>query len=328
MAFMYNLASVVHTMNPIVFFDPLIAALKYLSVMIPLMVVAVVLVNLVTILGYIERFTYLARPVVRWGHLHPASGLSFITAFASPTAANTMLMELYQKGKISKKELFIASMANSFPAMIMHWRSMLPILIPLLGRVGTIYFLLLVLVGLIKTSIILTVGRFVLPPQFKKSFERQINPPKIKGALKKSLIKSLPMLKRILFITIPVTISVFYVIKFHLFDFLNKWLEPIMRFLPLPPQALSIVAAQFAGSLPAYTVASNLLVNHVLNGKQIILSLLIGTVLTSIASMRYLVPYYWGIFGPRLGTQLMLVSQTLRQTIITLVAVAVYYWPK
>jgi len=296
--------------------------------MIPSMIVGVVLVNLITILGYLNRLTWIARPLIFIGHLHPESGLSFITAFASPTAANTMLMELYEKGVISKRELFIASMANSFPAIIMHWRSMLPILIPLLGPVGITYFLLLVFVGFIKTSLVLIIGHFTLPAQSAQlTLTKNDSHPPLQDAFKQSLKKSMPMFKRIVFITVPITTITFYLLHLHFFDYLSNWLSPILRFLPLPPEALSIIAAQFAGHLPAYTLASNLLVAHALAGKEIILALLIGTVLTSITGLRYLIPYYWGIFGPKLGTQIMLISQGLRQLIILLVAMGVYWWP-
>ncbi|MCD6319626.1 MAG: nucleoside recognition protein [Candidatus Desulfofervidaceae bacterium] len=292
------------------------------------MIVGVVLVNLISILGYMNRLTWIARPLILIGHLHPESGLSFITAFASPTAANTMLMDLYQKGIITKRELFIASMSNSFPAILVHWRSMLPVLIPLLGHVGVIYFLLLVFVGLIKTALVLIVGHFILPFQSVQLtlFKKEPKPP-LPDAFKQSLQKSIPMFKRIIFITIPITIITFYLLHLHFFDYLSNWLSPILHFLPLPPEALSIIAAQFAGHLPAYTLASNLLVAHVLTGKEIILALLVGTVLTSITGLRYLIPYYWGIFGPKLGTQIMLVSQGLRQSIILLIAIGVYWWP-
>jgi hypothetical protein len=308
--------------------QPFISACRYLAFIVPSMIVGVVLVNLIVLLGYIRHLTWLARPVIRLGHLHPESGLSFIAAFASPTAANTMLMELYQKGKISKKELFIASMANSFPAMIMHWRSMLPVLIPLLGPIGVIYFFILVGVGLIKTSIVLMIGHFTLPGQTTAmALNEEDNYLPLKEAFYQALKGSVPMFKRIVFTTVPITILVFYALHFHLFDHLNQWLKPLLHLLPLPSEALSIIAAQFAGHLAAYTVASNLLVNHVLQGKEIILALLIGTVLTSITSLRYLIPYYWGIFCPKLGTQVMLLSQALRQTIIVFITIIVYWWP-
>jgi len=113
--------------------QPFLSALKYLSFMIPSMIAGVILINFIVLLGYLNRLSWLLKPIMKMGHLRSECAMSFITAFASPTAANTMLMELYQKGIISKKELFLSSMANSFPAILTHWRTMLPIIIPLLG---------------------------------------------------------------------------------------------------------------------------------------------------------------------------------------------------
>ena len=306
---------------------PLFSALKYLSFMIPFMIFGVMGINLIIALGWLERLSYLARPVVYLGHLKSECGLSFIAAFGSPTAANAMLMELYQKGAIDKRELLIACLANSFPAIVMHSYSMLPILIPLLGLVGVVYFFILVMAGFIKTTLVLIVGHFTLSlPQDKFIFDRQRGLP-LKQALIESLRKSKPMFKRILLVTIPITIITFYLIHLKFFDYLGGWLYPVSHLLPLSPQAITIVAAQFGGPLPAYTLASNLLVNHVLTGKEVVLALLLGTILTSIVGLRYLIPYYWGIFGPRLGTQIMLISMGTRQALIILMAIVVYYWP-
>jgi hypothetical protein len=135
------------------------------------------------------------------------------------------------------------------------------------------------------------------------------------------------VLKRIVLITVPITILTFYLIQLGFFDLLTKWLHPFIHLLPLPPEALSIIAARFGGPLPAYTLASSLLVNRLLTGKEVILTLLWGTVLTSTVGLRYLIPYYWGIFGPRLGIQLMLISTGLRQTLIILIAIFIHLWP-
>ncbi|CAD7783000.1 MAG: hypothetical protein KIIPBIDF_01888 [Candidatus Methanoperedenaceae archaeon GB50] len=148
----------------------------------------------------------------------------------------------------------------------------------------------------------------------------------VKQAFKESLIRSKPVLKRIVLTTIPITILSFYLIYLGFFAHLTQWLRPVIHLLPLPPEALSIIVAQFGGHLPAYTLASNFLVNHLLGSKEVILALLWGTVVTSIVSLRYYLPYYWGIFGPHLGTQLMLISTGLRQILIIMIAIFIHWW--
>jgi len=306
--------------------QPFLSALKYLSFMIPSMMAGVILINFIVLLGYLNRLSWLLKPIMKMGHLRSECAMSFITAFASPTAANTMLMELYQKGIISKKELFLSSMANSFPAILTHWRTMLPIIIPLLGWVGLVYFFILVVIGFFKTALVFFIGRFLLPPPSDFVMNKVGHSLPAKQAFKESLIRSKPVLKRIVLTTIPITILSFYLIYLGFFAHLTQWLRPVIHLLPLPPEALSIIVAQFGGHLPAYTLASNFLVNHLLDSKEVILALLWGTVVTSIVSLRYYLPYYWGIFGPHLGTQLMLISTGLRQILIIMIAIFIHWW--
>ncbi len=302
---------------------PLISAIKYLAVMIPSMILGVVLVNLAINLHILDRISWVVRPITKFGHLRDECGLSFITAFGSPTAANSMLMELYRKGEMGKRELYVASLANSFPAIIMHWRSMLPVLVPLLGITGLAYFGILVMVGLVKTGLILLVGRLILPkrkddsPEYKEKVR-----PAFRVALWKSICQSREMIKRIMAVTVPVTVATFVLIDFRIFDVLSLYLKNIPKYLPVAPEGIPIIAAQFVSGVAAYTVASNFLIKGILSGYQIIVILLVGNILSSIAGLRYIVPYYMGIFGPRLGTELMIISTTLRQG-LTLMSVFV-----
>ena len=296
---------------------PLISASKYLAIMIPTMALGIVLVNLVTNLQLLHRISWLVRPITRFGHMRDECGLSFITAFGSPTAANSILMELYQKGKIGKRELYVASLTNSFPATIMHLRSMLPIIVPLLGLTGLAYFGMLSILGLVRTGLIVLTGRVILPQRKKNhTINRKKKRPSFSSALRKSIGQSKKVITRILVVTVPVTVATFVLIDLGAFDALSQYLKDIAKYLPIAPEGIPIIAAQFVSSIAAYTVASNLLINRVLSGYQIIIVLLVGNILSTITGLRYIVPYYMGIFGPRLGVELMVISTALRQGLV------------
>ena len=117
-------------------------ALHFLSMTVPFMVFGVILAELIVALKFVDKIAVIARPLTNFAHLSDecGTGTSFIAAFVSPTSANSMLAAFYNDKIIKKKELFIASMMTSFPAIVMHWRPMLPILIPLLGVTGIIYY--------------------------------------------------------------------------------------------------------------------------------------------------------------------------------------------
>ena len=96
-------------------------------------------------------------------------------------------------------------MMTSFPAIVMRWRPMLPVLIPLLGMTGLIYFGILMLIGFIKTFIIMLAGRFLLE---KRDHEPADHPaeecPPLKEAFNISLQASKRTVKRIICMTIPI----------------------------------------------------------------------------------------------------------------------------
>jgi hypothetical protein len=120
-----------------------------------------------------------------------------------------MLASFYNDKLIEKKELFVASMMTSFPAIVMHWRPMLPVLIPLLGMTGLIYFGILMLIGFIKTFIIMLAGRFLLEKRDHKPVNRQAEErPPLKEAFKISLQASKGTVRRILCMTIPIFLFV------------------------------------------------------------------------------------------------------------------------
>nr|MDA8219220.1 hypothetical protein [Dehalococcoidales bacterium] len=118
-------------------------------------------------------------------------------------------------------------------------------------------------------------------------------------------------------VTVPTTFVTCLLVKAGVFDGLASQLSGVGHYLPVPTAGLGIIAARFAYSLAAYVTAGGLLAVGEVTAKDIILSLLVGDVLTSIVSMfRYLTPYYVGIFGPATGLQLMLLSSAIQNAIV------------
>ncbi|NLB01182.1 MAG: nucleoside recognition protein, partial [Methanomicrobiales archaeon] len=139
-------------------------AAELLGEMVPMMIAGVFLAEVLVALNLAGRIAAFSRPLTSFARLNEECGTSFLMAFVSPPAANAMLMDYHAKEIISRRELIIAATMNSFPTVVMHWRYLLPVYIPLLGIPGLIYFGLLMLVGLAKTAIIMVVGRSILIP--------------------------------------------------------------------------------------------------------------------------------------------------------------------
>ncbi len=312
------------------------AALSFgmLSKTLPPIVLGLVLAEMIVVLNAVERIAFLAKPVTRFSHLSDAAGASFMMAFFSAASTNSMLAGYYNDRIIEKKELFVASLVNSFPATTMHWRSLLPVLIPLLGFTGLVYFGLLMAVGLVKTGLVMVAGRLLLegkngdPDTFaigeRKGEDTSPNRPPLKKALIISVKASRPKVMRVVKMTTGIMFLVSVLIEVGAFDLLTIYLSGIRNYLPLPAAGLSIVAAQFAGYVAAYTVAGGLLAAGELSGKDVVVTLMVGNVITSAAwAFRWLIPSHAGIFGPRIGTELVICSTGLRDLIMLLVALGV-----
>ncbi|MDL5502948.1 MAG: nucleoside recognition protein, partial [Candidatus Methanoperedens sp.] len=137
----------------------------------------------------------------------------------------------------------------------MHWRTLLPVFIPLLGMAGMIYLGILTAVGLLRTLVTLLIGRFLLS-------EKQYIPNNVihqqrsfSKSLKMSVKKSEKTIYRIITMTIPVTILVFIMIDAVFFEVLAAFLKEHAVFVPVPGEALPIIAAQFTANIAAYTIA-------------------------------------------------------------------------
>jgi hypothetical protein len=307
------------------------SSLFFLAKTIPFMALGVIFAELIVALKVVDKIAFIARPITNFAHLRDECGASFLTAFVSAASADAMLAAFYKDGLIEKRELFIASMVTSFPAIVMHWRPMLPVLIPLLGVVGIIYFGMLMLVGLIKTVLIMIAGRFLLVKKDSSyNYENSIiaKRPPLKEAMKLSLQTSKPIIKRIVAITIPTTFIVFILLEIGVFDTLSDYLSGVGTYFPVPAESISIIAAQFASFIASATVASNLLMTGMLTGKEVVITLLVADVLSTImVTIRWRVPYYFGIFGPRIGVQILALATTIRTGImLSLIFALAIFW--
>jgi hypothetical protein len=309
----------------------LVSSGKFLAAMIPVFAVGVFAAEVLVALGWIDRIAWITRPLTALGHLKKECGASFLTAFFSPAAGNAMLVRHHEAGLIDRRELLIAAMVNTFPGIVMHWRTMLPMALPLIGVWALVYYGFLVLVGFIKTMVALLVGRFVLKPidadasgnDPEKIERRSLSWELVKGSIKKSR----GILFRMARTTVPVTLVMFLLIHAGAFERLNRGLAFLTVFVPLSPEAFSIVATRLGSNIGAFTVAGSLLYAGRIIGQDVVLSLLIGNLLASGINLRYLVPYYFGIFGPGMGIQVLTISTGLRMAIMLgLIGVLFKFW--
>ena len=299
----------------------ILSSAKFLITMVPIFAIGVIAAEFLVALGWIHKITWITRPLTAFGHLKSECGAGFMTAFLSPAAGNAMLVQYHEQGRIGKQELLICAVVNTFPGIVMHWRTMLPVALPLIGMAGLVYYGLLVLVGLIKTLLALVASRFLLSPDNPTAAQTPVEKAKTQSPswalVWESAQKSKKLIIRILRTTIPITLVMFGLIHAGVFEHLKNGLAGLTTFLPLSPAALSIVVTRLGSNVGAFTVAGNLLYAGSVSSRDVVISLLMGNLLASGINLRYLIPYYFGIFGSAMGTQALAISTGLRMIIMT-----------
>ncbi|WAI02341.1 nucleoside recognition domain-containing protein [Methanogenium organophilum] len=312
------------------FQETTLLALSLLARTIPMMVAGVIAAELILAFNATERLSRYSRPLTVWSNLHHECGISFMMAFISPKAANAMLAKYHRDGTITRREMVIAALMNSFPNVMMHWRYLLPVYVPLLGLIGLIYFAILVVVGIIKTMIVMVAGRWMLPAPHDTENKRRgpVPRPTWKDGVHTALKASAASLRHILIISVPTILIVAVFINLGFFDLVADQMQGIGSWFPVPTPGFAIIAAQFGSFIASASVASTLLAAGTLSPQEIIITLLVGNILTSVTrAIRWYGTSYAAIFGPRNGALIQGLSTGLRVVVmIGVVALLSLIW--
>ncbi|MGD8387370.1 MAG: nucleoside recognition protein [Desulfobacteraceae bacterium] len=266
-------------------------------------------------MGWTNRLTLLARPFMRGAHFSPGMGAAFTTAFVSGTAALSMLMEFHREGTLGRRELVLAILTNTFPSFFLHLPTTFFILLPLVGRAGMLYLLLTFAAAVLRLGVALTAARILLPRS-----TGNYAPPRDQGkapwkeVLKKTAGAFRSRMARIMMIVLPVYLIVVIVADAGLFAWLRKALADQVASAFLPVEAFSVVLISLVAEFTSgYAAAGAMLESGALTVFQTVLALLVGNILAApVRALRHQLPYYMGIFTPRLGLGLMIASQSFR----------------
>jgi hypothetical protein len=263
---------------------------------------------------FLARFS---SPLARFGHMGESAGAAFSLAFFSPASANALLSENYQKGRISKREVFFSCLFNSSPAFFVHLPSMTALVLSFLGVQGLIYLGITFSAAMLRTFCTAVCGRVLLlaPQKIHLQAEAKISAAKPVAAEIWRRFKF--RLRKVLLFTVPVYILFFAAQKLGWFEDLSNGLAAASQgsFLAfLRPEAVSVVALSLSAELgAALSAGSAFMFSGNLSVQEITLALLIGNILsTPIRALRHQLPSYAGFYSPRLALQLVLLNQLAR----------------
>jgi hypothetical protein len=280
---------------------------------------------LIEALGWTDRLAVLARPFMAWGHLSDQMGAAFTTAFVSGTASLSMVATFHREGSLSRREITLSVLLNNLPTFLRHLPTSSLIILSLVGKAGVVYLGLLLVAAMIRLLTILIYTHFSLPK------------PEITVRGKGSEVKPWPIafreagkvlpfrLFQILQIVVPVYLIMVLASDMGLFLWLRRAVASKVTSQFIPLEAMSVVVFSLAAeSTSGYTAAGALLETGALTATQTVLALLLGSIIaTPVRALRHQMPYYMGIFAPRLGVRLILVTQVFR--LASLITVGVIF---
>lgn len=292
-------------------------------------VLGLFIANFIESLNWTHRLAVVARPLIKAGHLSDVTGASFSLAFFSGVSANTMLAEAFNKGQISKKELVLANLFNSLPRFFLHLPTVFFLTAPLIKLGAFIYVGITFSGALLQTLSVVLAGKILLPKNgnMQSAPAIPVDKTNLKQAFNKSIKRLNKRIFKILKFMVPVYLLFFILNWYGLFARVEEYLAANVWFLNwLNPQALGIVVlhvtAEFSAGLAA---ASVLLAESSLTYKEVVLALIVGNILaTPIRALRHQLPYYTGIYTPKLALQLVGISQITRALCVIVVAVCYY----
>ena len=281
-------------------------------------------------LNWTEKVARLARPLSRLGNLSDTSATSFSMAFFSGIAANSLLAEAFANGKIDKKELICANLFNSLPTYFLHMPTLFFITVPLIKGAAFIYVALTLFAALFRSVVTLIVGRFWLGGKGSVAAPA----PEMPGPRSWSEIRGQAWqqfqrrMKKIVIFTVPIYTIIFFITRAGGFSWLNEQMAQLLPAVSwLNPQSMSIIAFHIAAEFTAgLAVAGALLDSGNMTGKEVVVALLVGNILSSpVRAVRHQFPYYAGIFSPRMALTLIGYNQSFRFFSIVVVTVG-YIW--
>jgi|AntAceMinimDraft_9_1070365.scaffolds.fasta_scaffold35169_2 hypothetical protein len=304
-----------------------------LSRLLIIMALSLGLSALVEGMGWSEIVARLSRPLMRIGNFSDWSGTAFTTAFLSGVAANTILWNAYKEKKLSRREMLLAALLNlGFPSYTLHLPITIAIIIPLVGTAGLIYVSLTLMAALLRTVIVLILGRLILssPKKMEEPGKEYQNKEELepgKKRVKKLLSQYLSgRLGQIAMYTVPIYIMVVLLQQWEFFEWLQDKSASIIAIEALPVEGISVVVFSIVAEFTAGAAAAGAMLSAgVLTVKETVLALLFGSVIaTPVRALRHQLPRYLGIFQPKMGIIILMMGQTLR--VISVVIVGIIYF--
>lgn len=223
-------------------------------------------------------------------------GFAMPAAIFSHAAANGILANSYNAGEIDRSSLIVGGMATSYLAHTSHSLRVLYPVVAVVGIPGAIYF-----AGQLIGEFLFMLGVLFWNHRTQDDTLQSIRFTPEKAlpwhkTLHSALIQTLGLLFRLTCITIPLALSVEWLVKQGIFDFWDKAVpDQISRLFPA--EILSIVVAQIGGLIQSATLAADMRSSGLIDNPHIVLAMLTASAIGNpFRMLRRNLPSTLGLF--------------------------------
>jgi hypothetical protein len=256
--------------------------------------------------------TFIVRPLLKFSRLPGVCGVSFTTAFFSNNAAGGMLAAAHAEGKLSRKEMFIGAITNSFPAKFKHMMRPAVVIVPLLGMTAVFYLLIQLVLEILQVLLVFSFGRKEKSANTGEFTAKVKIVPSWDESIRGSLKATGKILLRVILITLPIFIFVAYLGDKGVFKEVEKKIPQNLQSV-LSPEIIAIMGSKLGGLVSSASVAEKMFKNHKVTSLQILIAFMAANLMTiPFSALRRNLPTAVGIFPKRDGVWIVGITQGLR----------------
>ena len=293
----------------------LLMVLKFSLKVFVTIILGVLVVNMLMELGFLQK---LVAPVGwffgRFANLPPEIASAFIASFGSSYAGGSMLVDFKNKGLLNDRQVLLSSITFSIPFLIRElFTYYIPVSLSILGlTLGGVYIAVQTIAIIVKFLFVILAGRLTLPaiekPEENKHKENVTVPKDFLRAFKKSVQGCLKTFKRMA-VSIPLAALIIYELNtLGVFQLLPVQAETF----GLPSCSTACLLTYMANSLMGLTAIAACFQGAELTLVEAIKTMLWASILSApIFLIRFSGTYYFGVYGPKLGLKIALISSAL-----------------
>lgn len=285
---------------------------------IPVLVTAIIVANILNEFGVIRRISFVFKPLVKIANLSEESSLAVVTYLASGSAAMAMLAGFREQRVISERETIIAAFVSSFFSFVNHlFIYFIPVVVPLLGLVaGILYITARFFVSACVTATAVIAGHFMLPRvEARISSKTESNERSSKEKVRAGLEHAWKALTKIVPRLVVVYVIAALLNAYGFFDPLKE-----VSVAGFPGEASAIIAVGIADTTSAFALAGSMLAEGMLTPVEAVSALLLASIVSmSAVLLRHSLPGRIAYFGVRLGFKIAVLSAILN-AIYTIIA--------